>query len=602
MCVQDMVCKNLLNKNLVSASQTAEESVLKHSAIELKNFSFSYDGQRKILDNLSLEIKQGERILILGPSGCGKSSLTLCLNGIIPQLIDGKIEGVLKLEDMDIMHTPISILSQHIGIVFQDPESQFCMLKVEDEVAFGLENLMFEREIIKEKITDSLRKVNLLPYQNWQLNRLSGGMNQRIAIASLLALDQEILVFDEPTSNLDPTGTREVSNVIRKLPKSKTLLIIEHKLDKFMDIFDKILLLDGMGRQIAFDEVENILLKFQSQMQQMGVWIPHIPKFFYKLRENNINFKDFPLNKEDAKKIIDRNHKDRQKIIEILKKEASKEICEMSDASNNFTTDSSIEYPIIKVENLYYKFRQSEDFVLENINFSLNKGDFLGIVGHNGSGKTTLAKLLINLYKARPPSKIEIYNPSRQERKAAAKNEILDFTGFVFQNPEHQFVEDTVYEEITYGLKIKYSDEDLINIKAEKILKIMDLKNFKETNPFSLSQGQKRKLSVASILVMGSEIIILDEPTFGLDYITTINLMNILTELNREGKTIIIITHDMNVIFKYTNKVLALKNGRCVFFGGTLKLLNNKEIIKSCSLAIPSLCELYKEVGDFAIL
>ncbi len=226
----------------------------------------------------------------------------------------------------------------------------------------------------------------------------------------------------------------------------------------------------------------------------------------------------------------------------------------------------------------------------------------MGIVGENGSGKTTLAKLLINLYAPDKSSRINIYKFDGDNQKLASKDEITDFTGFVFQNPEHQFVEDSVYKEIIYGLKIKGLSEDIIAEKANKFLKIMGLEKLKEANPFNLSQGQKRKLSVASIVIMDYEILILDEPTFGLDYITTTNLMNFLKELNQQGKTIIIITHDMNIIFKYTRNVLVLQNGKSAYSGSTNDLINKNEIISSCGLSIPPLYELYKEVTSFAVL
>ncbi len=301
------------------------------SVIRLKDFSFSYDGENKILQNISLEIKAGERILILGPSGCGKSTLTLCLDGIIPQLIDGRIRGLIEVDGMDVTNTPVSVLSQKVGIVFQDPESQFCMLKVEDEVAFGLENLMYERKIMKEKIADSLNQVEMLPYSNWILNNLSGGMKQRIAIASLLAINQDILIFDEPTSNLDPYGTREVSEIIRRLPRNKTLIIIEHKLDEFIDIFDKILLLDNSGRKIAFSSPEQIFLNYMQDIRETGVWIPQIPKFFYNLFEDNIIFDSFPLDKADAKILIGQEEENRGRILDILQKEIKKEILPQND-------------------------------------------------------------------------------------------------------------------------------------------------------------------------------------------------------------------------------------------------------------------------------
>ena len=564
--------------------------------IRLENFSFSYDGKNRILDSMTFDIKEGEKVLILGPSGCGKSTLTLCLNGIIPQLIDGKIEGNITVDNMDVLNTPLSTLSRHIGIVFQDPESQFCMLKVEDEVAFGLENLLYERKVMKEKIMKSLRSVDLLDYKDWLLNRLSGGMMQRVSIASLLAIDQEIMIFDEPTSNLDPRGTAEVSDTIRKLPETKTLLIIEHKLDEFIDIFDRILLLDGGGRLIASGSPEKIFKNYYDKLQKLGVWIPQIPKYIYKLYKNNIAVNNFPMDIEKAKTEIG-EIPEREKAINILKEELGKNIRSRSAAAAGSTLG-----PVISVKNLSHKFKKNDKWVLKDINFSMDRGDFLGIVGQNGSGKTTLAKLIINLYKAKPPSRIEVYHPDKNIDRPLNGNEILEFTGFVFQNPEHQFIEDTVYKEISYGLKIRSTDNSMSDSKIRKVLELLELTHFKNVNPFNLSQGQKRRLSVASILVMDHPILILDEPTFGMDRRTTTRLMDILTKLNSQGTTIIIITHDMNLIFKYTHKVAVLKEGRLAYFDYTNRLLRKTDLIDDCHLSIPPLYRLYREVESYAVL
>ena len=564
--------------------------------IKFENFSFSYDGKNRILDGITFDIKSGERILILGPSGCGKSTLTLCLNGIIPQLVDGKIEGNITIDNMDVLNTPLAALTRYVGIVFQDPESQFCMLKVEDEVAFGLENLLYERKAIKEKIAGSLAIVDLLDYKDWMLNRLSGGMKQRVSIASLLAINQEILIFDEPTSNLDPRGTCEISDIIKKLPKNKTLIIIEHKLDEFIDIFDRILLLNGRGKLIASGSPEDIFTDYYDELQKLGVWIPQIPGYIHKLHKNNIAMDNFPLDVEKAKMEIE-SIPERGKAINILKEELKKNTGSCAEDNTGFSGK-----PIIDIKNLSYKFKKNDRLVLEDINFSVNQGDFLGIVGQNGSGKTTLAKLIINLYKVKPPSRIEIYNPVKNSNRQAESNEILEFIGFVFQNPEHQFIEDTVYKEISYGLRLRLGDDSLTYQKVQEVLELLELGDFKNINPFNLSQGQKRRLSVASILVMNHPVLILDEPTFGMDWRTTTKLMGILTELNRQGKTIIIITHDMNLIFKYTRKVAVLKEGRLVYFDYTKRLLGETELIDDCHLSIPPLYRLLWEVESYAIL
>ncbi len=557
--------------------------------IKIRDFSFSYDGKTPVLSGISADIMAGQKVLLLGPSGCGKSTLTLCLNGIIPNLIEGHLKGSLSLKGMDITASTVPALTRHIGIVFQDPESQFSMLKVEDEVAFGLENLKFEREEIIEKIDSSLKKVGLLGHKNRMLNRLSGGQKQRVSVASILAMDQEILVFDEPTSNLDPKGTEEVASIIRDMPPEKTLIIIEHKLDQFMDIFDKILLLSAEGRMIAYGDTKRILKDYLDHFKEMGIWIPQIPKFFLKLKSSGLNLKNVPLNLSQAKKSINATG-DKDKALKILETQAEKKL--------NYSSKQGNREKALEVKNLSFRFSKSEDPVLQNISLGISKGEFVGIMGPNGSGKTTLAKIIMGLYKTNSPAEVNIFDKNNK----LGKTEVLDKCGFIFQNPEHQFIEETVYDEIAYGLKVKGKDKDYISSKTNEVLKLLELENFKDHNPFNLSQGQKRKLSVASMLVMDYSILILDEPTFGLDYKMTVKLMQLLEKINQDDKTIIIITHDMNLIFKYTQRSIILKEGRIIYDQSTARLLDKENILDKASLRLPPLLKLYQEVKNYAVL
>jgi len=558
--------------------------------ISIRAFSFSYDGKNKILEGINADIMASERILVLGPSGCGKSSLVLCLNGIIPNLIDGYPEGGLYLKGKDIAAMKVSELTTEIGVVFQDPESQFCMLKVQDEVAFGLENLCRPREDMHRESMAALESVGLGSYSGWLLSRLSGGMKQRVAIASILAMDQQVLVFDEPTSNLDPAGTRQVAKLIRGMPASKTLIVIEHKLDQFIDIFDNILLLSERGSMIAYGPTRQILKKYLGHFREMGIWIPQIPRFFLSLESENIKMGKLPLNLEQAGDNL-KNSAFRKQALKILDQQIEKRI---NKCGLNKTR------PALEVKDLSFGFSPSTGPVLKNINFTINQGDFVGIVGPNGSGKTTLAKIIIGLYSVKPPSRINFYN--QDGRPVPDTSQIRKKCGYVFQNPEHQFIEENVYDELSYGLKLNKYDQNTIKTRTMDTLKMLGLKRFSDSNPFNLSQGQKRKLSVASILVMDHDMLILDEPTFGLDYAATTMLMELLSDCNRGGKTIIIITHDMNIIFRYTQRVLVLNNGILTYDRQTSELVHNTDMIEQASLEVPPLIRLQQEVKEYAVL
>ncbi len=560
---------------------------MRDPVISIRDFSLSYDGKHKVLEGINADILPSERLLVLGPSGCGKSSLMLCFNGIIPNLIDGRLGGNLLLRGKDICSMQVNELTREVGIVFQDPESQFSMLKVLDEVAFGLENLAKPRDEILAGSTDALKNVGLIGHADELLSRLSGGMKQRVAIASILAMDQNILVFDEPTSNLDPEGTRQVAGIIRGMPRSKTLIVIEHKLDQFIDIFDKILLLSGKGSMIAYGPTREILKKYLKQFKDMGIWIPQIPRFFLRLKEDNIGTDSLPLNLDQARESIKRSKEAR--IIEALDSQVQKRIKDGSRPKNA---------PAVKVKDLSFSFNAGEP-VLEDITFTVGKGDFVGLVGPNGSGKTTLAKLMIGLYGLKPPSEIDFFLPDGKIIRE--RDKISKKCGYVFQNPEHQFIEENVFDELAYGLKIAKYGQDAIKSKTWDMLGLLGLKGLSASSPFNLSQGQKRKLSVASILIMDHDLLILDEPTFGLDFAATTMLMELLSDYNRKGKTIIIITHDMNIIFKYTSRVLVLYKGRLAFDRPTSQLIDHTQLISKASLEVPPLIKLFKEVGEHAV-
>ncbi len=557
--------------------------------ISFKDFSFSYDGKNTILEGIHADILPSERVLVLGPSGCGKSSLMLCLNGIIPNLVDGHLKGSICLKGADIAHKTVGALTTEVGIVFQDPESQFSMLKVLDEVAFGLENLCKPREQIRSESWDALNKVGLADYAHWLLSRLSGGMKQRVAIASILAMDQQILVLDEPTSNLDPGGTRQVAQVIRDMPRSKTLLVIEHKLDQFIDIFDKILLLSGTGAMIAFGPTRQILKKYLGHFREMGIWIPQIPRFFLRLDSERTKTAALPLNLDQARQALKESGPSKH-ALELLDRQVEKRLNK---------GEPKTQCPVIEVKNVSFRFNAQQKPVLKDIHFCINQGDFIGIVGPNGSGKTTLAKILIGLYGIKPPAEVNFFGPGRSPMKKTAFRKKC---GYVFQNPEHQFIEENVYDELSYGLKLAKNHPKMIKEKTENMLSRLGLQKFSDCSPFNLSQGQKRKLSVASILIMDHDLLILDEPTFGLDYAATAMLMDLLTEYNRNNKTIIIITHDMNIIFRYTQRVLVLDDGRAVYDRQTGQLVHHTEIIEQADLEIPPLIRLQKEVGQHAVL
>jgi len=547
------------------------------SQILVNNLSWQYDGRsRPAISNISFDVEKGEFILILGSSGSGKSTLTLCLNGLIPQEMPGKFSGEVKIEGLLTNKASLSQLTQKVGVIFQDPESQIAMLKVEDDVAFGLENRLIPLDEMKIRVKESLKSVGLLQYKDDITSNLSGGMKQKLSLASMLAPMPNILIFDEPTSNLDPKSSQDLYDLMHQFKRLNkyTILAIEHKLDGLMDIVDRVLLLNPDGTLLADGNPRDVLKKHISKIKEYGIWIPTVfwigMKIEEKYKEQNIQIETLPLTINEAVNTF-------KPLIKSYSCKKEKEIRNKKIKKREYKKVNQLE-----IKNLSFAYTD-EKYVLKNLSFSVDKGGFLAIVGPNGSGKTTLAKILIGILKATSGT-VFLYG---KDILSIDPVEISKKMGFVFQNPEHQFLSDTVFNEVALSLGLADKPENFIEKRVNDILKQFELIEFKEKNPFSLSQGQKRRLSVATMLLWDQDILIFDEPTFGQDFKNSQQMWNILRELNSIGKTIIVITHDMGFVSELTKKIILLFEGEIKFFGNTFDLFQKRELLLNSNLMEP---------------
>ena len=544
------------------------------SQISVNNLSWQYDGRSKpAISNISFDVEKGEFILILGSSGSGKSTLALCLNGLIPQEMHGKFSGEVRIEGLPTDKTSLSQLTQKVGVIFQDPESQIAMLKVEDDVAFGLENRLIPLDEMKIRVKESLNNVGLLEYKDDITSNLSGGMKQKLSLASMLAPLPDILIFDEPTSNLDPKSSQDLYDLMHQFKRLEkyTILAIEHKLDGLMDIVNRVLLLNPDGTLLADGNPRDVFKKHFSKIKEYGIWIPTVfwigMKIEEKYKEQNIQIEPLPLTINEAvntfKPLLKFSSNEKDK--EIRNKKIKKRKCKKINQ--------------LEIRDLSFAYTD-EKCVLKNLSFSVDKGDFLAIVGPNGSGKTTLAKILIGILKATSGT-VFLHG---KDILSINPVEISEEMGFVFQNPEHQFLSDTVFNEVALSLRLTDKPEYFIEKRVNDILKQFELIEFKEKNPFSLSQGQKRRLSVTTMLLWDQDILIFDEPTFGQDFKNSQQMWDILRRLNSIGKTIIVITHDMGFVSELTEKVILLFEGEIKFFGNTFDLFQKKELLLNSNL------------------
>lgn len=541
--------------------------------IRTEHLSFRYAySKRQALSDIGVELRPGETVLLLGPSGAGKSTLALCLNGLIPHVIEGEMRGEVWVDDISTRTRTVADLTGHIGIVFQDPESQFCMLTVEDEVAFGLENLQVPRAEIDWRIEEALHLVGLADQRRTRLDQLSGGMKQRLALACVLAMRPDTLLLDEPTANLDPTGTREFLAALAGLSSARTRLIIEHRLDDLMGLVDRVWLMNRDGRIVADGAPRDILSANAQLLDAEGIWLPQVSELAWRLAQRGVSLRPFPLDVAQAFAALRELPWRRPATAEIS-----------APAPQLDAADP----PAVEVRHLSFAYPNGNS-ALRDVSWNVPAGDFMALVGPNGSGKTTLAMHLMDILHP-PPGTVYILG---RDVATLPTDKLTLQVGYVFQNPEHQFVTDNVYDELAYSLRVRGLDEATVRERVLKLLDDFELTPHIKTNPFRLSQGQKRRLSLATMLAVGQRILVLDEPTFGQDRRSAAQIMMYLQHLNAQGVTIIMITHEMHLVAQYARHVAVLVDGRMVYQGDTRPLFADASLLARTSLIPPPLCRL----------
>ncbi|HUX86004.1 MAG TPA: ABC transporter ATP-binding protein [Chloroflexota bacterium] len=561
-------------------------------AIRLENVSFRYAGRRlPTLQHLSLTVERGETLLVLGPSGCGKSTLALCLNGLIPHSIAGEMEGQVEVAGHDVAETPVSTLARSVGIVFQDPDSQFCMLRTDDEVAFGLENLAIPPAEMPARIERSLRTVGLGHVSRERIDRLSGGARQRLALACVLALDPSILIFDEPTSNLDPTGAADVFAEIARLKRSgdHTIVIVEHRLDQSVQLADRVLVLGPGGVPVAHGSPLDVFRGNADLLDEYGIWIPQVSELANQLRRHGLSVEPYPITLDQAAAGVAR-------LIGpgLGAKHASPPALAVPtpDYERDPLAQSGMP-PAVEICQLTYHYSRRK-VALDAASLRIPDGSFFAIVGPNGAGKSTLASHLIGTIRP-PRGTVRIFGRDIRE---LSERELTETVGYVFQNPEHQFVAQSVFDELAFGLRIRGLPEAEIRDRVEATLSEFGLASLGRANPFTLSLGEKRRLSVAAMLVLGQRILVLDEPTFGQDRKNTTALLAKLVKLNREGNTIIMITHDVRLVAEYASDVALLVDGKVVTTGPPAQLFDDPSLLSLGHLVPPPILALSRMIAQ----
>ncbi|WP_046212522.1 ABC transporter ATP-binding protein [Paenibacillus wulumuqiensis] len=527
-----------------------------------KELSVGFDHQEEtvqVLDRITLSITRGEKVLILGPSGSGKSTLLSALSGIIPDHVEAEVEGEIYRQEA-------------CGVMFQDPDTQFCMLHVDEEIAFSLENRRVPRGEMDGIIRQVMQMVGLQLEPHTPIDTLSGGMKQRLALACLLALEPDVLFFDEPTAQLDPVSRRDVFRLLREVAgkTGQTMVFVEHVLDGCIEWMDRVILLDRHGQIIADGEPAHIVTHYRQQMEEAGIWLPRL--FPYSWQEV-VNDPSHPLADVLRRELGERMERDRQAS---LSSSAASSIHTLS--ANVSAANAAV---IIQTDQLSIGYRKRP--VMQQINLSLPAGEWIAITGQNGSGKSTFLKSLLRL---EPLLSGRIMLQGKELRKWPDRD-LYAQAGFVFQNPELQFVTDTVYDEIAFGGRQRGWPEELLREKTVQLLQEFGLEDYQDQHPFTLSLGQKRRLSVATMLLFDQELLLLDEPTFGQDARTAAELIRRLKQRQQQGTTIIMVTHDMDLVDEHADRLILFRQGEVAYDGTPYRLFTDQKLLQDSAIIAP---------------
>ena len=544
------------------------------SSVRINHLNVDLSG-KKVLEDLCLEFNTKERILILGAGGCGKSTLLLSMMGIVQRMENAEVTGEVFFDDCPVTKLKAFEVAKVLGIVFQNPESQFCTLYPENEVAFGLENLGVEPKKMDRIISDSLMAMHFPKKRiHAQINQLSGGEQQRLACAAAVAQGAQMLLLDEPTSNLDPEGRRQVADAAETLSrKGKGLLVVEHNLENWLPLLGRVIVLGNNGKLLADGDPRDVFVKYKDQMTQQGIWRPRALRMFDELKSLGYTPARVPLTAKELRK--------EQISWELLAKAWEK-------AFPTCVRKISTAKPLIQTEHLTGEYKKGQP-VFRDVSFRMDCGDFVALTGRNGSGKSTLAKTLVGLHEA-SEGRIMLFGQDTTGERASSVFRSGDI-GYVFQNPEHQFLKETVWDELKYSVRQDLSGNSIVH----RLIQQFDLQGVESSNPFRLSGGQKRRLSVAIMLSGHRKLLILDEPTFDQDEKATYMLMDKLIEYNQGGTGILMITHDLDLAARYANKIAVLSDGSLAYYGTPEELWKKPDVIKHSGLQIPFFAELRME-------
>jgi len=551
-------------------------------AAALEGVSFTYAGSdRPALSQVRFELRPGEMVGIMGASGAGKSTLAKCLNRIVPRFEDGSFGGVVRIGGRALDGERVCDVASMVGMVFQDFEAQLFSTNVAHEVAFAMEQIGMPREEIAARIGPALEAVGLAGFDDRDPTSLSGGEKQRLAIASVLALRPGVVVLDEPTSDLDPEGKAEVFALIRQMrAQGLSLIVIEHEAEELRNC-DRIVLLRE-GEIIADGRPAEVMIQ-RKLLEECGVHPPDINRVM-----NLLGIDRHAGSVDEAEAII------RARFPHLPAAQEGTEA--IADPASLPRATIEHQPPLLRVDHLSFAYPFGPR-VLDDVCLGIAAGEFIAIIGQNGSGKTTLAKHLVGLLAA-DDGKIII---GGRDRSTLHPAETAQEVGYVFQNPDHQIFAATVADEVAFGPRNFGLDDAEIARRSEEVLSAVNLTAERDRDPFLLSKGERQRLAVASVLALRPRLLILDEPTTGLDYREQRRMMGLISELNRSGIAIVMITHTPWLIAEYARRVVLMRKGSVMFDGGVREFFAHDEALANSSFRPPEATILGRRFGRSAL-
>ncbi len=586
-------------RNIKSLMKKPNDSHLEDPLLELKNVSFQYGTNRSentssvddntyALNRVNLKIYPGEFVGIIGPSGSGKTTLASLFSGAIPHHYSGELLGSVKIAGQDTKNLALTNIACLIGSVIQDIDAQMVAANVEDEILFGLENFGVPHDEIPNRIASSLETVGISDLRNRDLDTLSGGQKQKVAIAAILALKPKVLVLDEPTCALDPVSSRMIFSILQNLNKKFgiTIVVIEQKVALLSEYCERLIVLSK--GELVLDAPVSLALKDIDLLRKVGINYPRTTHLIKQLQDEQIcNPAELTVGVEETVNTI----------VKTLRTDYSK----LSNSNNSNNAESVLEShkeafikannsdnsnkPCLSINNVSFAYANGVK-ALKDVSFNANSGELIALIGRNGAGKTTITKIINGLLRPTEGS-VAI---DGIDTKSLRISQIAKYVSTLFQNPDRQLCKETVLEEVTLSCILIGQNEDEAKAHAMEIIDELELDS--KASPFMLSRGQRQMVALAATVVTNPKILLLDEPTCGLDYKECMRIMQVVERLRKNGCCVIMVCHDMEVVLDYATRLITINDGKLIIDGSAHDVFEKPEVCSAAALYPPLLCSV----------